>query len=70
MRGNVNLKNFVEGMEAVILAKNDTAYKRILAIGDIHGKYTKLMSLWKKLSVTDDDLGVVGKLEMNDNGGK
>ena len=56
MRGNVNLKNFVEGMKAVIPAKNDTMYKRVLAIGDVHGKFTKLMSLWKKLSVTDDDL--------------
>lgn len=56
MRGNVNLKNFVKGMETVIPAKNDTVYKRVLAIGDVHGKYTKLMSLWKKLSVTDDDL--------------
>ena len=37
-------------------AQNNSGYKRILVIGDIHGKFTKLMSLWEKLSVDDDDL--------------
>ena len=37
---------------------NDTPYKRILAIGDVHGNFTRLMSLWQKLNVTDDDLAI------------
>ena len=31
-------------------------YKRILAVGDIHGCFEKLISLWKKISVTPEDL--------------
>lgn len=30
-------------------------YKRILIIGDIHGCFKRLMSLWKKISVTPED---------------
>ena len=48
-------KNFVSGMENIIPAKNDTPYKRIIAIGDVHGEFTKLMSLWDKLSVSELD---------------
>ena len=35
---------------------NDKNFKRILVIGDIHGHYKKFISLYKKLSVNDDDL--------------
>ena len=49
-------KNFVSGMETVIPSVNDSPYKRIIAIGDVHGCFDKLMSLWKKLEVTDNDL--------------
>lgn len=56
MKENSTPKNFVSGMESIIPTKNDTPYERILVIGDIHGKFTKLMSLWRKLSVTDRDL--------------
>ena len=38
------------------MSNNDSNYKRILVIGDIHGHYKKFMSLYKKLNVTDDDL--------------
>ena len=31
-------------------------YSRVLVIGDVHGEFTKLMSLYKKLEVTDNDL--------------
>ncbi len=48
-------KNFT-AMADLIPAKNDTPYKRIFAIGDIHGCFDKLISLWKKLSVTNEDL--------------
>lgn len=48
-------KNFVSGMESIIPAKNDTPYERIIAIGDVHGEFTKLMSLWNKLLVTEFD---------------
>ena len=37
---------------------NDTPFKRILAIGDVHGNFTRLMSLWQKLNVTDNDLAI------------
>ncbi len=53
---NYTTKNFLGGMENLIPQKNDSPYKRILAIGDIHGCWYKLMSLWKKLNVADDDL--------------
>lgn len=48
--------NFVNGMKDIIPKKNDTQYQRLLAIGDIHGCFDKLMSLLEKISVTDDDL--------------
>ena len=47
---------FIDDAAELIPPANDTPYKRIIAVGDIHGKFGKLMSLWKKLSVTDDDL--------------
>lgn len=31
-------------------------WKKILVIGDIHGEFQKLMSLYKKIEVTDNDL--------------
>ena len=31
-------------------------YKRILAIGDIHGEFDKFMSMYKKVKATDEDL--------------
>lgn len=49
-------KNFVSGMESIIPTVNNSSYARVIAIGDIHGCFNKLMSLWKKLEVTDNDL--------------
>lgn len=49
-------KNFVAGMENLIPSVNDSEYKRILAIGDVHASFDKLISLWEKISVDDDDL--------------
>ena len=49
-------KFFINNAEDIIPPVNDSPYRRILAVGDVHGKFNKLMSLWKKLSVTDDDL--------------
>ena len=49
-------RNFVPNIEDLIPPTNDTAYKRILAIGDIHGNFTKLMTLLEKVSPADDDL--------------
>ena len=49
-------KFFVEGMEEFIPSKNTLRYKRVLAIGDIHGQLERLETLWEKLSVTEDDL--------------
>lgn len=51
-------KNFVNGMEEIIPRMNDSSYKRIIALADSHGCFDKLMSLWKKLEVTENDLVV------------
>lgn len=50
-----NRKSFINNAEEIIPLVNDSPYKRILAIGDIHAAFDKLMSLWKKLDVTEDD---------------
>lgn len=52
----IDKKFFIDGAEKILPPVNDTPYKRILAVGDVHGKFAKLTELWKKLSVTDDDL--------------
>ena len=49
-------KNFIDNVKELLPPKNDTPYKRILAIGDVHACYDKLISLWEKISVTTDDL--------------
>lgn len=51
----VEEKFFVAGSEEILPPVNDSPYKRILAVGDIHGKFKALISLWEKLDVTDDD---------------
>jgi len=51
-------KFFVSGAEKILPTVNDTPYKRILAIGDVHGKFKKFLSLWEKLSVSEDSLVV------------
>ena len=48
-------KNLIE-ISDLIPRVNDSKYKRILAIGDIHGSFEKLIALWKKISVTAEDL--------------
>ena len=48
-------KFFVKDFEDLIPEKNTSPYKRVLVIGDIHGNFTRLMSLWKKIHVTDND---------------
>lgn len=49
-------KFFINNAKAFVPNKNDSPYKRVLAVGDVHASSDKLLSLWKKLSVTDDDL--------------
>lgn len=53
-------KNFVVGMEEFLKKESESLkkipYKRVLAIGDIHGHYSEFISLYKKLEVTDEDL--------------
>ena len=51
-----NIKLFINNAEEIIPPVNDSPYKRILAIGDVHAAFDKLTSLWKKLSVTEEDL--------------
>ena len=48
-------KFFINDAEEIIPPVNDSPYKRILAIGDVHAAFDKLMSLWEKLDVRDDD---------------
>lgn len=55
MKNDATLKNFVSNVIDLIPSTNDTPFKRILAIGDIHGEFTKLMRLWDKIEVTADD---------------
>ncbi len=33
-------------------------YKRVLAFGDIHGNFTKFMTLYEKVGVTDEDFSI------------
>ena len=49
-------KFYINDAEEIIPSKNDSPYRRILAIGDVHAALDKLTSLWKKLSVTANDL--------------
>ena len=49
-------KNFVAGMENLIPSVNDSPYKRIFAVGDVHGSFSKLISVWNQIKITDDDL--------------
>lgn len=49
-------KNFVNGMEEIIPTVNNSSFARVIALGDLHGCFDKLMSLWRKLEVTDNDL--------------
>ena len=49
-------KILINNAEEIIPPVNDSPYKRILAIGDIHGQFKALKSLWKKLNVSEDDL--------------
>ena len=49
-------KFFINDAEEIIPPVNDSPYKRILAIGDVHAAFDKLVSLWEKLSVTEEDL--------------
>ena len=49
-------KKFINNADEIVPFVNDSPYKRILAIGDVHAAFDKLQSLWKKISVTDDDL--------------
>lgn len=51
-----NKKSFINNAEEIIPPMNDSPYHRILCIGDTHAAFDKLMSLWKKLDVTEDDL--------------
>lgn len=49
-------KFYLDGKKDIIPPVNDTPYKRVLAIGDVHGKFAKLKSLLKKVSITENDL--------------
>ena len=51
-----NRKSFINNAEEIIPPVNDSPYKKILAIGDVHASFDKLKSLWEKLSVDEDSL--------------
>ena len=52
----MNEQLFINDAEKIIPPVNDSPYKRILAIGDVHGSLEKLESLLEKISPTDEDL--------------
>lgn len=49
-------KKFINDAAEIVPPVNDSPYKRILAIGDVHASFDKLTDLWQKISATDDDL--------------
>ena len=49
-------ETFINDAEDIIPPVNDSPYKRLIAIGDVHAAFDKLLSLWQKLSVTEGDL--------------
>ena len=49
------MKTTVAGLEKYSGAAK-IPYKRVLAVGDIHGHFSKFMTLYKKLNVSDEDL--------------
>jgi len=51
-----NGKLFINNAEEIIPPINDSNFKRIIAIGDVHAAFDKLIALWKKLDVTEEDL--------------
>lgn len=58
-----------QNLKEIIPPVNDSPYRRILAIGDVHGQLTKLLSLWKKLNVTDEDLVIfLGDYTLSEDG--
>lgn len=57
------MTNYVDGMNDFLKTESEKIskipYKRILAIGDIHGHFTEFMTLFNKLDVSDDDLVIL-----------
>ncbi len=52
----MNERLFINDAEKIIPPVNDSPYKRILAIGDVHGALDKLESLLEKISPDENDL--------------
>lgn len=53
--------NFVEGWQSLNISCdcvefNGQKFNRVLAVGDIHGQFSRFMSMYKKLNVSDSDL--------------
>lgn len=66
-----NIKLFINNAEEIIPTVNDSPYKRILVIGDVHAAFDKLTSLWKKLSKKNlSDKFVVDSAGCNTYGGE
>ena len=51
-------KFFINNAEEIIPPVNDSPYKRIFVIGDVHAAFDKLQSLWKKISVSPEDAAI------------
>ncbi|MBR6712508.1 MAG: metallophosphoesterase [Selenomonadaceae bacterium] len=49
-------ETFINDAADIIPKVNDSPYKRLIAIGDVHAAFDKLQSLWQKLSVEEGDL--------------
>ena len=56
----MRMTNYVDGMKDYLKAETakleKIPYKRVLAVGDIHGHFTEFMTLFKKLDVSSEDL--------------
>ena len=49
-------KHFVKNFSDLLPTENNSPYKKILAVGDIHGSFSKFLSVWNQIKITDDDL--------------
>ena len=49
-------RDSIRNEDGLVLIPDPGYYRRLLAIGDIHGNWHRLLSLWPKIRYQDDDL--------------
>ncbi|MBR0074146.1 MAG: metallophosphoesterase, partial [Synergistaceae bacterium] len=50
------VKNYVAFPSDISVEFNNKSFSRVLAIGDIHGQFTRFNSMYEKVGVNDKDL--------------